>query len=471
MTATPELPAKLPTIAIIGRPNVGKSTLFNRLVGRRLALVDDSPGVTRDRRAGEARLRGMRFTVIDTAGLDDPKEKGIAADARAQTLKAIEMADACLFVMDARDGVMPGDRDIAKALRKSATKVILIANKAESRAGEAGAAEATRLGFGEPILFSAEHGIGMDELYEALLPFVPLELDAEEAPDTEDTAESGEGEDIRPPGPLKIAIIGRPNAGKSTLVNALIGEERLVTSPEAGTTRDAISVSWEWQGREIELVDTAGLRKRARVTEKIEKLAVADGLRAVKFAELVIVVIDATIPFESQDLAIADLAAREGRAVVIAANKWDLVSEKQASLKRLKDDCARLLPQLRGVPVIALSAARGEGLERLMDAVFEMNEVWNRRVPTNALNRWLEHALERHPPPAVSGRRIRLRYMTQVKARPPTFAVFGNQLDKLQDEYLRYLINGIRENFGFAGVPVRIHLRNTDNPYAEKERD
>lgn len=469
MTATPPRA----TIAIIGRPNVGKSTLFNRLVGRRLALVDDSPGVTRDRRSGEARLRALRFNIIDTAGLDDAKEKGIAADARTQTLKAIATADACLFVIDARDGVMAGDRDIARALHKSGKKVVLIANKAESRAGEAGAADAMRLGFGEPILFSAEHGIGMDELFEALLPFVPLEPDAEEeeAVVSDAVGETEEGEDMRLLGPLKIAIIGRPNAGKSTLVNALIGEERLVTSPEAGTTRDAISIPWEWQGRKIELVDTAGLRKRARVTEKIEKLAVADGLRAVKFAELVIVVIDATIPFESQDLSIADLAAREGRAVVIAANKWDLVTEKQAALKRLKDDCARLLPQLRGMPVIALSAARGEGLERLMDAVFEMNEVWNRRVPTNALNRWLEHALERHPPPAVSGRRIRLRYMTQVKARPPTFAVFGNQLDKLQDEYLRYLVNGIRENFGFAGVPVRIHMRNTDNPYAEKERD
>lgn len=468
MTVTPPRA----TIAIIGRPNVGKSTLFNRLVGRRLALVDDSPGVTRDRRSGEARLRAMRFNVVDTAGLDDPKQKGIAADARTQTLKAIEMADVCLFVIDARDGVMAGDRDIAKALRKYGKKVILLANKAESRAGEAGATEAMRLGFGEPIVFSAEHGIGMDELFDALLPFVPLDPLEEEVPAESDTGvDAGDVEEERPLGPLKIAIIGRPNAGKSTLVNALIGEERLVTSAEAGTTRDAISIQWEWQGRAIELVDTAGLRRRARVTEKIEKLAVADGLRAVKFAELVIVVIDATIPFESQDLAIADLAAREGRAVVIAANKWDLVTEKQAALKRLREDCERLLPQLRGMPVIALSAARGEGLERLMDAVFEMNEVWNQRVPTNALNRWLEHALERHPPPAISGRRIRLRYMTQVKARPPTFAVFGNQLDKLQDEYVRYLINGIRENFGFKGVPVRIHMRNADNPYADKPRD
>ncbi len=463
------------TIAIIGRPNVGKSTLFNRLVGRRLALVDDSPGVTRDRREGQARLGAMRFAIIDTAGLDDPKQKGIPADARAQTLKAISGADACIFVIDAREGVTGADSDIAKVLRKSGTKVILLANKAESRAGEAGAAEAARLGFGEAIAFSAEHGIGLDELQDALRPYVPVEGPAEEpAAEAEGlpaSLEEGVEEVERARGPLKIAIIGRPNAGKSTLVNALIGEDRLVTSAEAGTTRDAISIAWAWQGRAIELVDTAGLRRRARVTEKIEKLAVADGLRAVKFAELVIIVIDATIPFESQDLSIADLAAREGRAVVIAANKWDLVKEKQASLKRLKEDCTRLLPQLRGMPVIALSAARGEGLERLMDAVFEMDEVWNRRVPTNALNRWLEHALERHPPPAISGRRIRLRYMTQVKARPPTFAVFGNQLDKLQDEYLRYLINGLRDNFGFMGVPVRISLRNSENPYAEKERD
>src|SRR5918911_148058 len=444
------------TIAIIGRPNVGKSTLFNRLVGQKLALVDDRPGVTRDRREGDARLGPLRFRVIDTAGLEEAEEGSLLSRMRDQTEAAIAEADVVLFLMDARAGVLPADRPFADLVRRSGKPVVLVANKAEGGAGTAGAYEAFGLGLGEPVAFSAEHGEGMGELFDALLPHVG-EGEAEE-----DEDEDAEGDPSRP---LRVAIVGRPNAGKSTLLNRLIGSERLLTGPEAGITRDSIAIDWEWRGRPIRLFDTAGLRKRARVEDKLEKLSVADALRAIRFAEVVVGLLDATIPFEKQDLSIVDLVEREGRAVVIGLNKWDLVADRPGHLKELREESARLLPQVRGAPLVPISGLAGEGLDRLMQAVTQAYEVWNRRVPTAKLNQWLEGALSANPPPAVSGRRIKIRYMTQAKARPPTFAVFGNQLDALPKSYTRYLVNGLREAFDLRGAPIRVMLRMGKNPF------
>ncbi|MBL9012223.1 MAG: ribosome biogenesis GTPase Der [Alphaproteobacteria bacterium] len=451
------------SLAIVGRPNVGKSTLFNRLGGRRVALVDDSPGVTRDRREGEASLGPLTFKIVDTAGLDEKPDGDLERRIRAQTERAIEAADVLLFMIDARAGVTPDDKTIANLLRRSGKPVILAANKAEGNAGFGGIGEAYSLGLGEPIALSAEHGEGMGELYAALQPF-----GAEPQDEDEYAAPEGEAADETVVRPLQIAVVGRPNAGKSTLINRLIGEERLLTSPMAGTTRDSISVDWEFEGRAIKMFDTAGLRRRARIVEKLEKLSVSDALRAIRFAEVVILLMDAAGPFEKQDLTIADLVEREGRALVLAVNKWDMVEDKQKRLAELKRQATELLPQVKGVQIVMLSGLTGQGLERLMPAVIAAEAVWNKRVPTPALNRWLQHAMERHAPPAISGRRIKLRYITQAKSRPPTFAIFGNQLNELPDEYLRYLSNGIRETFDLPGTPIRFLKRTSKNPFTDE---
>ncbi len=469
------------TLAIVGRPNVGKSTLFNRLVGKRLALVDDQPGVTRDLREGEARLGDLRFTVIDTAGLEEATDESLQGRMRKLTERAVDMADICLFVIDARAGVTPTDEVFADILRKRARHVILAANKAEGSAADAGVYEAYGLGLGEPVRLSAEHGEGMNDLYSQLMPLSDeYEKRAEaEAPQTEvPLNEDGEAEDpdaVRAPTierPMQVAVIGRPNAGKSTLINTVLGEDRLLTGPEAGITRDAISLQMDWDGLPVRIFDTAGMRKKARVQDKVEKLSVSDGLRAVKFAEVVVVLLDAAIPFEQQDLRIADLAEREGRAVVVAVNKWDIENEKQQKLRDLREAFERLLPQLRGAPLVTVSAKTGKGLDRLRLAVEKAYDVWNRRVTTAQLNRWLAGMVEAHPPPAPGGRRIKLRYMTQAKTRPPHFVVMCSHPDKLPDSYSRYLINGLRQDFDMPGTPIRLHMRSQSdkNPYKGKKK-
>jgi GTP-binding protein len=446
-------------VVIVGRPNVGKSTLFNRLVGKKLALVDDRPGVTRDRRKGEASLGGLTFTLVDTAGLDDVPTKSLEGRMRAQTEAAIDAADVCLFLVDARAGVTPLDRYFANVLRRRAKPVILLANKAESSRAQAGIHDAYGLGLGEPIAVSAEHGQGLDEVFNTLKDFAgPGTVENPHGRDDAEVSKSARS--------LRLAIVGRPNVGKSTLVNALLGEERMLTGPEAGITRDAVASNLEFGGRRIKLWDTAGLRRKARVSDRLEKLSVADALRAVRFAEVVVVVVDATMPFEKQDLQIADLAAGEGRALVIAVNKWDEIADKQAALHRMNREVEEKLSQVKGVPMVAISALRGQGLDRLMKAVLTTYDVWNKRVATAALNRWLEAVVERHPPPAPAGRRIKIRYMTQANARPPTFAVFCSNAEGLPASYLRYLSNSLREKFGFPGVPIRIVLRQGRNPYA-----
>ena len=450
------------TLAIVGRPNVGKSTLFNRLVGSRVALVDDSPGVTRDRREGEGKLGPLTFTVVDTAGLDDGSDDQLDKRIQEQTKRALGLADVILFMVDARAGLLPQDRTIANLLRRTHKPVILMANKAEGNTGFGGIGEANALGLGEPIALSAEHGEGFGELFDALRPFGPEPEDEDEFAD--ETIEGEDGEE-GPTKALRIAVVGRPNAGKSTLINRLVGEERLLTSPMAGTTRDSISVDWDWEGRTVKLFDTAGMRRRARITEKLEKLSVTDALRSIRYAEVVILLMDADNPFEKQDLAIADLVEREGRALVLAVNKWDLVEDKQKRLNKLKLDATEKLPQVRGCPIVMLSGLTGQGLDRLMPAVMEADAIWNKRVPTPALNRWLASAMERHPPPAISGRRVKLRYITQAKTRPPTFAIFGNQLNELGDDYIRYLTNGIRETFDMPGTPIRVMRRGSKNPF------
>jgi GTP-binding protein len=449
------------TVAIVGRPNVGKSTLFNRLVGKRLALVDDTPGVTRDRREAEAQLGDLTFRVIDTAGFEEAAPQTLSGRMRAQTQAALADADAVLFLIDARAGLLPDDRAFADIVRKTGKPAILVANKSEGRAGTAGTYEAYGLGLGEPVALSAEHGEGLADLYTALRAALP---DQTAAPESEQAAPAQATERA-----VRVAVIGRPNVGKSTLINRLLGEERLLTGPEAGITRDAIAVDVTWQGRAFQIYDTAGMRRRARIDDKLEKLSVADALEAIRFAEVVVVLMDAQAAFEEQDLRLVDLVEREGRALVIGVNKWDLADDAGAP-RKLRTNADHWLPQVTGVPVVALSALAGEGLDRLMQAIVESHAVWNKRVPTNALNRWLATALAAHPPPAVSGRRLKLSYMTQPKARPPSFVIFCTRADAVPDAYQRYLINGLREKFELPGTPIRLTLREKANPYAGRRR-
>lgn len=450
------------TIAIIGRPNVGKSTLFNRLVGQKLALVDDMPGVTRDRREGEGKLADLSFTIIDTAGLDDGPKGSLTARMQEQTETAIALADALFFVIDARIGLTPADRAFADFARRADKPVLLLANKSEGKHGELGAMESYALGLGDPIQISAEHGEGMGELYDALSQLVPPTEDEDE--------EREETDEERASRPIRVAIVGRPNAGKSTLINHLLGEERLLTSPEAGTTRDSIAVEIEWKGRGFRIFDTAGLRRRSRIEEKLEKLSVADALRAVRFAEVVVLMMDAQNRFEEQDLRIADLIEREGRALVIAVNKWDLMESNPGQISALRRDADHWLPQVAGAPIVAVSGLMGEGIDRLMQAIVGSYAIWNRRVATAALNRWFEQAIANNPPPAVSGRRLKLNYITQTKARPPSFVLFCSRADAIPQSYLRYLTNSMRETFELPGTPVRITLREKANPFAHKRK-
>jgi len=457
------------TVAIVGRPNVGKSTLFNRLVGKRVAIVHDQPGVTRDRRKGNAYLLGLEFTVIDTAGLEDASGDTTDARMRKQTDLAVFEADVALFVVDARAGITPIDRHFADYLRRQQTPVVLVVNKCEGRAGEPGFHESYGLGLGDPVPISAEHGEGMSDLLDALLPYAPPETDADEAFDAEEDDEaSSDDQEAKSLRPLTLAIVGRPNVGKSTLVNRLVGEERLLTGPEAGLTRDAIAVEWMFKDRAIKLVDTAGLRRKSQISDSLEKLSVGNTLESIRMAEVVLLVLDADQILDKQDLTIARLVVEEGRALVIAVNKWDAVDDPQTALNRLSDRLETSLPQVRGLQTITVSALTGKGLDRLMDAVVATHKVWNKRISTAKINRWLEEVLIQHPPPALErGRRLRIRYATQVKARPPTFVLFTSKPDQLPDSYVRYLVNSLRETFDLPGVPIRMHLRAGKNPYAE----
>ncbi len=461
------------SVAIIGRPNVGKSTLFNRLVGKRLALVDDTPGVTRDWREGEGRIASLRFRVLDTAGLEDAPEGSLAGRMRRQTEQALRAADVTLFLIDARAGVTPLDDYFADLLRKESTPVVLVANKCEGRAGEPGLLEAFALGLGDPVPVSAEHGEGMGDLFEALLPYAEeAEMRKtgaarrDDAAGSEDTA--GDEEEDR--GPLQLAIVGRPNVGKSTLINRLLGEERLLTGTEAASTTDSIAVDWQFKCRPLKLVDTAGLRRRARVSEKLEKLSGSDAMRAIRFAQVVVLLLDAEQMLEKQDLTIARQVVDEGRALVIAANKWDLVKNRKAVLKALHEKLEITLPQVRGIPVVTISALEGRHLDRLLATVFDIYDIWRSRISTAKLNAWLIAMTEAHPPPMASGRRVKLRYATQVKTRPPTFAIWCSRGDALPDSYSRYLVNGLREDFDLEGVPLRINLRKGKNPYEGRAR-
>jgi GTPase len=444
----------LPTVAIVGRPNVGKSTLFNRIVGKRLALVDDRPGVTRDRREGGATLLGLEFQVIDTAGFEDEDPHTLPGRMRSQTEAAVRDADAVLFLVDAREDLSPLDEEIARWLRAERTRVILVANKAEGNAAKAGILDAYRLGLGDPVAISAEHGEGFADLFEALRPFVEDGL-VEESNDQ--AASSDE--------PLKLAIVGRPNAGKSTLINTMLGEDRMITGPEAGITRDSISIEWAWNGRPVRLVDTAGLRKRAKIEDKLERLSAADTKRALDYAEVVLLLLDATRGLEAQDLRIADQVVEEGRALVIAVNKWDVAANGSALFNGIKAALAEGLSQLRDVPLLTVSGKTGKGIDTVLKVAFEAREAWQRRVSTGELNRWFEAAIEANPPPAPKGKRIKLRYITQVKTRPPTFVVFGNRTEELPESYRRYLINAIRRDLGLGAVPLRLDFRGRRNPF------
>lgn len=485
------------TVAIIGRPNVGKSTLFNRLVGKKLAIVDDTPGVTRDWRASDARVGGLDLVVVDTAGLEEVFDQSLEARMRRQTEQALQRADVGLFLIDARAGVTPLDRHFAGWLRRSGTPVILVANKCEGQAGQPGLLEAFELGLGEPVPLSAEHGEGLADLVQALLPFAPEEESPSEAADAQDAAdavpvpaaaapdspeeavrlaeagqavegESRQGEQEEPaPKVLQLAIVGRPNVGKSTLLNSLVGEERVLTGPEAGMTRDAIAVEWIWRDQPLKLVDTAGLRRKARVETKLEKLAVADTLRVIRLAHVVVLVLDANAILDKQDLTIARMVIEEGRALIIAINKWDAVENRQEALQQLRDRLQTSMPQVKGIPTVTISALRGQKLDSLLDSVLDVYALWNRRISTAQLNRWLHGMLEQHPPPLVEGRRLKIRYMTQVKSRPPTFALFVNKPVDLPEHYMRYLVNGMRETFDLPGVPIRFLVRKgSTNPYA-----
>lgn len=452
--------AQLPVVAIIGRPNVGKSTLFNRLVGKKLALVDDRPGVTRDRREGDAHLIGLDFRIIDTAGYEDEDAASLPGRMRQQTEAAVKMADVALFLIDARVGLVPLDEEIARWLRGSTTPIVLVANKAEGRAGEAGVLDSLSLGFGDPVQLSAEHGEGLGDLFEALFPHLEGKAIEEEAEEDEDN----------PNAVLKLAIVGRPNAGKSTLINRILGEDRLITGPEAGITRDSIAIDWEWPNpaggtRPVRLIDTAGMRKRANVQDKLEKLSVADALHAIDFAEVVVLLLDATRGLEVQDLKIADRALQEGRALIIALNKWDVAEDASRLFNGVRAALDEGLAQVRGVPLLTISGATGKGIDQLIAAAFETRDAWSRRVGTGELNRWFERAVEVNPPPAPGGKRIKLRYLTQAKTRPPGFVLFGTRVDQLPESYQRYLINGIRRDLGFGAVPVRLTLRAPKNPF------
>jgi GTP-binding protein len=452
------------TVAIVGRPNVGKSTLFNRLVGKHLALVDNTPGVTRDRREGQARLGDLEFQVFDTAGLDDAPPDTLSERMRQQTEVAMAAADVVLFLIDARAGPLPADHSFADLVRRSAKRAILVANKSESRAAEAGILQAYELGLGDPVAVSAEHGEGLADLYAALREALPDETERKDTLPEGKAVIAGSAAQA----PIRIAVVGRPNSGKSTLINRILGEERLLTGVEAGTTRDAIAVDVNWHGRKFRLHDTAGLRRRSRIEAKLEKLSVADALNALRFAEVVILLVDAQRPFEEQDLRIADLVEREGRALVIGMNKWDLVESRPGAIKKLREEVDHWLPQVRGVAALPISGLTGEGLDRLMQAAIEAHAVWNRRTETSTLNRWLGEVVATHPPPAVAGRRIRLDYITQPKSRPPTFVLFTSRADAVPDAYRRYLVNGLRESFDLPGTPIRLTLREKKNPYARK---